>query len=59
VEVDSTSTTLLVDTMLQDDTAAVHTYALQLWEPTMKLLPNTVTVLPAYTTAGITTLFEA
>jgi hypothetical protein len=49
---ESTTTTLPVDTMLQEKVASEHTVALQLCEPKMKLLPDNVTVLPAYATEG-------
>jgi hypothetical protein len=52
-EAESTMTTLPVDTMLQDEAAAEQTVAVQVWDPKMKLLPDSVTVPPAYAAAGI------
>jgi hypothetical protein len=51
-EAESTITTLSDDAMLQDETASEQTVAVQLWVPKMKLLPYSVTVLPAYAAAG-------
>ena len=52
-DAESTMTTLPVDTMLQDEAAAEQTVAAQVWDPKMKLLPDSVTVPPAYAAAGI------
>ena len=52
-DAESTMTTLPVDTMLQDEAAAEQTVAVQVWDPKMKLLPDSVTVPPAYAAAGI------
>jgi hypothetical protein len=52
-EAESTMTTLPVDTMLQDEAAAEQTVAVQVWDPKMKLLPDSVTVPPAYAAAGV------
>ena len=51
-DADSTMTTLPVDSMLQDEAATEHTVAAQVCDPKMKLLPDSVTVLPAYAAAG-------
>ena len=51
-EAESTITTLSDDAMLQDEAASEQTVAVQLWVPKMKLLPYSVTVLPAYAAAG-------
>ena len=52
-DADSTMTTLPVDSMLQDEAATEHTVAAQVCDPKMKLLPDSVTVPPAYAAAGI------
>jgi len=51
-DVESTMTTLPDDAMLHAAADTEHTVALQLCEPKIKLAPNTVTVLPAYTDVG-------
>jgi hypothetical protein len=53
-EAESTMTTLPVDTILQDEAAAEQTVAVQVSDPKMKLLPDSVTVPPAYAAEGIT-----
>jgi hypothetical protein len=51
-EAESTITTLLDDTTLHEEAATEQTLAEQLWDPAMKLLPYSVTVLPAYAAVG-------
>jgi hypothetical protein len=52
-EAESTITTLLDDTTLHEEAATEQTLAEQLWDPAMKLLPYSVTVLPAYAVSGL------
>jgi len=51
-DAESTMTTRLVDAMLHAEAAMAQTVALQLCEPSKKLLPVKVTVLPAYAAEG-------